>query len=95
MFFIIIYYYFQGNLTDYLSGLAISGGVDSMALAALCAKLQNHPKKGVSDFPNINFQAFVVDHGVRSESSLEAFSVSKILEKQGLLFHFDMNRAQS
>jgi len=63
-----------------------------MALATLCAQLQYHPKKHTSDFPNIEFQAFVVDHGVRQESSSEAFSVSKVLEKRGLLFHIYLNR---
>ena len=67
--------------------MAISGGVDSMALAALCAKAQNHNEERTADFPNIEFQAFVVDHGVRHGSLSEAISVSEVLQKRGLLFY--------
>ncbi|TVY15341.1 putative tRNA(Ile)-lysidine synthase, partial [Lachnellula arida] len=79
-----------------LSGLAISGGVDSMALAALCSQmhssfsnttnslnLENHVS--TLDFlRQVNFRAFVVDHGVRSGSAAEAQAVAKVLEKRGL-----------
>ncbi|KAG9248687.1 mitochondrial tRNA-lysidine synthetase [Calycina marina] len=60
-------------------GLAISGGVDSMALAVLCSKIQNRP-----ECPKFTFQAFVVDHGVRKGSDHEAISVSKVLENKGI-----------
>lgn len=60
-------------------GLAISGGVDSMALALLCSQFQNSLVRG---YGQIRFRAFVVDHGVRSESSLEAQSVAQILAKK-------------
>ena len=53
-------------------GLAISGGVDSMALAALCAK--------ISQF---KFHAFVVDHGARNGSELEAEAVKCEVIKLG------------
>lgn len=56
-------------------GLAISGGVDSMALAALCSQLQG------SRDDSVDFHAFVVDHGARPESSQEARNVSQALMK--------------
>ncbi len=51
------------------TGLAISGGVDSMALAHLCHGIE---KEGLL---RVEFQAFVVDHGARQGSSLEASTV--------------------
>jgi tRNA(Ile)-lysidine synthase len=79
-----------------LLGLAISGGVDSMALAALCSGIQHAPKSIVSEIhhshsqtaaavlPGIGFQAFVVDHGVREGSDIEARAVSSVLEQRGM-----------
>ena len=58
-----------------------------MALAALCAKVQNHNEELTAVLPNIEFQAFVVDHGVRHGSLSEAISVSEVLRKRGLLFY--------
>jgi tRNA(Ile)-lysidine synthetase-like protein len=55
-------------------GLAISGGVDSMALAWLCREFQrNH-----HDAPK--FTGFIVDHGVRDGSAIEASKVAGILK---------------
>lgn len=48
------------------SGFAISGGVDSMALAALYANARSLRKV------NLDAHAFIVDHKVRSVSSEEA-----------------------
>ncbi|KAH8601300.1 PP-loop family-domain-containing protein [Bisporella sp. PMI_857] len=59
-------------------GLAISGGVDSMALVALCSKVQ------VFRNSNTKFHAFVVDHGVRKGSDVEAKSVSLLIESRGI-----------
>ncbi|XPS97792.1 tRNA(Ile)-lysidine synthetase [Ascochyta lentis] len=50
-------------------GFAISGGVDSMALAALFANLQSC-KEG--HMPHVHAHAFIVDHKVRPESTEEA-----------------------
>lgn len=78
------------------AGLAISGGVDSMALAAVCSRLQ-HERDSVDVFDvddkqldklhsllkYIRFRAFLVDHGIRKGSDEEAHAVSKILEERG------------
>jgi hypothetical protein len=83
-------------LTDIL-GLAVSGGVDSIALATLCSRLQRPaPLKSsyeaeaeasdssvLKSLQNFKFQAFVVDHGLRLGSDTEAQSVSKVLEDRG------------
>ncbi|PVH88720.1 hypothetical protein DL98DRAFT_155954 [Cadophora sp. DSE1049] len=61
-------------------GLAISGGVDSMALAFLCSSMQER----LSVENRVNFRAFVVNHGVRNGSDIEAQAVSKSLEKRGI-----------
>ncbi|OBT91135.1 hypothetical protein VE02_00022 [Pseudogymnoascus sp. 03VT05] len=57
-------------------GLAISGGVDSMALASLCSGIQNKDR--------FRFRAFVVDHKVRAGSGDEAHAVAKILEEKDI-----------
>ncbi|KAK0708949.1 hypothetical protein B0T26DRAFT_742564 [Lasiosphaeria miniovina] len=65
--------------------LAISGGVDSMALAHLCATVQKEKAKiggvMISDNPLSSFRAFVVDHGLREGSSQEARSVAGAIAK--------------
>ncbi|KAH8684670.1 PP-loop family-domain-containing protein [Tricladium varicosporioides] len=68
-------------------GLAISGGVDSMALAVLCSKLKEETKTDAmlrqrilgNSFSKLDFKAFVVDHGVRQGSDVEASAVAKVL----------------
>jgi asparagine synthetase B (glutamine-hydrolysing) len=80
-----------------ISGLAISGGVDSMALAALCSQVhssfsnitqsQSLEKRGGSlleSLREVGFRAFVVDHGVRRGSATEAQAVAKVLEERGI-----------
>ncbi|KFZ12490.1 hypothetical protein V501_04202 [Pseudogymnoascus sp. VKM F-4519 (FW-2642)] len=57
-------------------GLAISGGVDSMALASLCSRIQSKDQ--------FKFHAFVVDHKVRAGSGDEAHAVAKILEEKDI-----------
>ncbi|KAI4737697.1 hypothetical protein E4T50_11805 [Aureobasidium sp. EXF-12298] len=57
-------------------GLAISGGVDSMALAILC--------KRVCRFKIPPITAFIVDHRLRPESTDEAQSVAKYLGQLGI-----------
>lgn len=60
-------------------GLAISGGVDSMALATLCADM-----KQPGQVLRPKFHAFVVDHGARSGSRNEAEAVIARLQDLGL-----------
>jgi tRNA(Ile)-lysidine synthase len=86
-----------GSQSDQLqSGLAISGGVDSMALAALCSQLQDlsqfsvHPPKQ-SFLRPLQFRAFIVDHGLRAGSALEAEAVSRVLEGRGNVFQKTIN----
>lgn len=55
-------------------GLAISGGVDSMALAYMCSKVR--AIEGASP----SFTAFIVDHRLRPGSHEETQNVAKNLE---------------
>ncbi|KAL1840530.1 hypothetical protein VTJ49DRAFT_351 [Mycothermus thermophilus] len=63
-------------------GLAISGGVDSMALAFLCSKLKKSKDFKVADHYLGRPIAFVVDHGLREGSREEAVKVLKVLSSQ-------------
>ncbi|GIZ41714.1 hypothetical protein CKM354_000501000 [Cercospora kikuchii] len=58
-------------------GLAVSGGVDSMALASICSSYKK-------EYRQHNFTGFIVDHGVRPESSDEAFKVAEELQRLGI-----------
>ena len=73
----------------------MSGGVDSMALASLCSQMQrissavfrsilladhNQSADSTPFSRQIKFQAFVVDHGARKSSNLEAQAVLERLE---------------
>ncbi|KAM0715977.1 hypothetical protein Q7P37_008491 [Cladosporium fusiforme] len=55
-------------------GLAVSGGVDSMALATLCSQLRREHADGAP-----SFTGFIVDHGLRPGSREEALQVAKYL----------------
>ena len=66
------------------AGLALSGGVDSMALAYLWSFLLKSPSRdlrGSSKHPVSYFQSFVVNHGARQGSAEEAQLVATRLEK--------------
>ena len=65
-------------------GLAISGGVDSMALAYLCSalRLQRHDIC-IADAPIHGFNAMIIDHGLREGSAAEAAAVAKEMNKMG------------
>jgi len=58
-------------------GLAISGGVDSMALAGLC----NQYKSVQNGQPQ--FTAFVIDHDIRQNSAAEAAATAQELQRLG------------
>ncbi|KAL1879098.1 hypothetical protein VTK73DRAFT_7322 [Phialemonium thermophilum] len=77
--------YARGSLHRHV-GLAVSGGVDSMALAYLCSQIRRwDPWVKISDNPVSKFMAFVIDHKLREGSSAEARAVKKVLtEKMGL-----------
>ncbi|KAI2641995.1 adenine nucleotide alpha hydrolases-like protein [Xylaria nigripes] len=65
-------------------GMAVSGGVDSMALAYLCSQLKRYGSNfTVSDNPISNFNAFVVDHLLREGSTEEAYAVKQIMRDMG------------
>ncbi|KAI1737195.1 adenine nucleotide alpha hydrolases-like protein [Xylaria scruposa] len=65
--------------------LAVSGGVDSMALAYLCRNLRRYDINfSIADNPVADFRAFVVDHGLRPESATEAKAVCAALRAIGI-----------
>ncbi|KAK6531093.1 hypothetical protein TWF281_007918 [Arthrobotrys megalospora] len=61
-------------------GIAVSGGIDSMALAHLAHQLSSFK----NDFSQTEFRAMIVDHGLRQESTQEAESVRKSMKALGL-----------
>jgi len=59
-------------------GIAVSGGVDSMALAYLCSHVRDiHGACEATTRPRL--RAFIVDHRVRDGSAVEAKAVAKRL----------------
>lgn len=59
-----------------------------MALAALCSHLQDLSQSSMytpkqSSLRPLQFRAFIVDHGLRAGSALEAEAVSRVLEGRG------------
>lgn len=76
--------------TNHLTGLAVSGGVDSMALAALCMQLKKEYTPFAADeYPihvnQIGFQAVIVNHRARHGSLEEARRVMGVLQSIGML----------
>ncbi|KAK6356142.1 hypothetical protein TWF718_000514 [Orbilia javanica] len=61
-------------------GIAVSGGIDSMALAHLAHKLSSFK----NEFQDTDFRALIVNHGLRKESKFEAESVRAQMERLGL-----------
>jgi len=84
----------QYILTDMCIGLAVSGGVDSMTLAALCSQLNNQSFTDIVKSGNekafqfsggiLSFKAFIVDHGARPDSMEEAVDVWRNLNDMGM-----------
>ncbi|KAK3314892.1 hypothetical protein B0H66DRAFT_563887 [Apodospora peruviana] len=64
--------------------LAISGGVDSMALAYLCQKARKYssPFFRLSDNPVGSLAGVIIDHGLREGSSAEAQKVVETLQSK-------------
>ena len=64
--------------------IAVSGGADSMALAKLCASVEEtKSSKATSTSPKFKFRAFVVDHKAREGSEVEASLVKRSLNQMG------------
>ena len=61
------------------TGLAVSGGVDSMALARLCRDF-----RPTSRHEEIEFRPFIVDHKARPGSTEEAREVVSALKTLGI-----------
>ncbi|KAI0106976.1 adenine nucleotide alpha hydrolases-like protein [Nemania sp. FL0031] len=78
-------------------GLAVSGGVDSMALAYLCSRLKRYDVNfQVSDNPIHNFRGIIVNHQLREESTREAIAVARALRKMGMhsnVYHLSWTKA--
>ncbi|KAI1139773.1 adenine nucleotide alpha hydrolases-like protein [Hypoxylon sp. FL0543] len=65
--------------------LAVSGGVDSMALAFLCSQVRkNDLDFRISDNPVSGFRGMVIDHGLRPGSQAEGFAVCEALKEMGI-----------
>ena len=87
------------TFSNFTTALAVSGGVDSMALAFLCSHLKKahwqndfphfHSNKSLSNF---HFGAFIVDHKSRVSSTLESLKIREMLAAQGKhLLHYISN----
>ena len=63
------------------AGIAVSGGVDSMALAHLCANLQKTCSVGPEN--RFVFLPFIIDHRARPGSTQEAVRTKLRLETLG------------
>ncbi|KAI1803809.1 hypothetical protein F4811DRAFT_312687 [Daldinia bambusicola] len=68
------------------TAIAVSGGVDSMALAFLCSRTRKiNPEFKVADNPVSGFRAIIVDHGLRKGSTEEARDVARAVRDLGLV----------
>ncbi|KAG0056346.1 hypothetical protein BGZ83_005465 [Gryganskiella cystojenkinii] len=63
-------------------GIAVSGGVDSMALVTLLAR---HYRSSIESA--VQLHGFIVDHKLRDESTIESQFVAKEIAKQGVTPH--------
>ncbi|KAI2617401.1 adenine nucleotide alpha hydrolases-like protein [Hypoxylon sp. NC1633] len=64
--------------------IAVSGGVDSMALAFLCSGIRRiNPDFMFADNPVSGFRGIVVDHGLRPGSREEGLAVCNVLQDMG------------
>ncbi|KAI1471996.1 uncharacterized protein F4812DRAFT_456096 [Daldinia caldariorum] len=68
------------------AAIAVSGGVDSMALAFLCSRTRKiDPEFKIADNPVSGFRVIIVDHGLRKGSTEEAHAVSRAVRDMGLI----------
>ncbi|KAI1780601.1 adenine nucleotide alpha hydrolases-like protein [Hypoxylon cercidicola] len=68
------------------AAVAVSGGVDSMALAFLCSQLRKHCDDfKISDNPVSGFRGLVIDHGLREGSQKEGLAVCEALRDLGFV----------
>ena len=65
--------------------VSVSGGPDSLALAAMCKAIE-------SNFKEKKFSYIHIDHGIRKNSKGEAEYVKKILKKQNILLKIVSNK---
>ena len=65
--------------------VAVSGGADSLALAAMCKAFENDNKKK-------KFYYFNINHGIRKNSQKESKYVQKILKKQNIALKILINK---
>ncbi len=65
--------------------VAVSGGPDSLALAAMCRAMHSNHKQ-------IKFFYIHIDHGIRKKSLAESKKVKKILKKQHILLRVINNK---
>ncbi|KAI5864154.1 adenine nucleotide alpha hydrolases-like protein [Durotheca rogersii] len=64
--------------------IAVSGGVDSMALAFLCFQSRkSNPDIMIADNPVSGFRGFIIDHGLRAASAGEANATCAAVKKIG------------
>ncbi|EFW98472.1 pp-loop family protein [Grosmannia clavigera kw1407] len=74
----------SSSFVAHSSALAISGGVDSMALAFLCSQLRRvDPWFRIADAPVGGFTALIVDHRLRDGSAVEAQAVAEAVRNLG------------
>ncbi|KAG0067011.1 hypothetical protein BGZ89_006578 [Linnemannia elongata] len=68
-------------------GIAVSGGVDSMALATLLARHYSLQSRGSNDSSTTKLHAFIVDHKLRDNSTEEANCVAQQVQKLNIIPH--------
>lgn len=69
-------------ISDYYIGIAVSGGVDSMALAHLCREFQRRSRnEGLGLF---HFTAFIIDHKSQKSGALAIARTQSRLKQMGM-----------